>query len=221
MQSLLVPAMILATAVTAFAQSDAKVASGLKEALSVGASKAVQLTGVKDGFYGNPAIKILTPQKLRMLEKGLRMMGQGKQIDDFELSMNRAAESAAPAAEPIFKRAITHMGFSDAKGILTGGNTAATDYFKRTTSEELITAFRPIVEQAMGKTGVTQRYGELTKQIQNVPFAGKAPNVDINGYVVGKTLDGLFLMLGREEEKIRTNPAAQVTPLLKQVFGRF
>ena len=135
MQRLLASAIILATAVTAFDQSDAKVASGLKEALSVGASKAVQLTGVKDGFYGNRAIKILMPEKLRTLEKGLRMMGQGKQIDEFELSMNRAAESAAPAAEPIFKKAIRNMGFSDAKGILTGGHTAATDYFKRTTSE--------------------------------------------------------------------------------------
>lgn len=221
MHRLLVPAMILATGVTAFAQSDAKVASGLKEALSVGASKAVELTGVKDGFAANPAIKILMPEKLHTLEKGLRMMGQGKQVDEFELSMNRAAESAAPAAEPIFKKAITNMGFSDAKGILTGGNTAATDYFKRTTSEDLTTAFRPIVEQAMGKTGVTQRYGELTKQMQNVPFGGKVPPFDINSYVVGKTLDGLFLMLGREEERIRTNPAAQVTPLLKQVFGKF
>jgi hypothetical protein len=220
MHRLLVPAIVLATVVTAYAQGDAKVASGLKEALSIGASKAVQLTGVKDGFAGNTAIKILMPEKLRPLEKGLRMIGQGKQIDDFELSMNRAAESAAPAAEPIFKRAITHMSFSDAHGILTGGNTAATDYFKRTTSEELTAAFRPVVEGAMGKTGVTQRYDELTKQMKNIPFGGQAPTFDINSYVVGKTLDGLFLMLGREEQKIRTNPGAQVTPLLKQVFGK-
>lgn len=183
--------------------------------------RAVRLTGVTDGFAGNPAIKIGMPEKLRTLEKGLRMMGQGKQVDEFELSMNRAAESAAPAAEPIFKKAITNMGFSDAEEILMGGNTAATDYFKRTTSEELTTAFRPTVEEAMGKTGVTQRYDELTKQMQKIPFGGKAPAFDINSYVVGKTLDGLFLMLGREEEKIRTNPAAQATPLLKSVFGRF
>ena len=201
-------------------QSDTKVASGLKEALSVGTTKAVDLTGVENGFSGNPAIKILMPEKLRSLEKGLRMMGQGKQVDEFELSMNRAAEAAAPAASPIFKKAITGMSFSDAKGILTGGNTAATDYFKRTTSADLTTAFRPIVQDAMSKTGVTQRYDELTKSMQQMPFA-KSQSFDITSYVVGKTLDGLFLMLGREEEKIRTNPAAQVTPLLKSVFGKF
>ena len=200
-------------------QSDSKVASGLKEALSVGTTNAVKLTGVQDGFWGNQAIKILMPDKLKPLEKGLRMMGQGTKIDEFELAMNRAAESAAPAAAPIFKKAITSMSFSDAKGILRGGDTAATEYFKRTTSSDLTTAFRPIVEGAMGKTGVVQKYDGLTKQMQSLTF-GKAPAFDLNSYVVGKSLDGLFLMLGREEQKIRTNPAAQVTPLLKQVFGK-
>ena len=180
MHRLLVAAFVLAASVTAFGQGDAKVASGLKEALSIGASKAVRLTGVTDGFAGNPAIKIAMPDELKTLEKGLWMMGQGRQVDEFELSMNRAAESAAPAAEPIFKKAIANMGFSDARGILMGGNTAATDYFKRTTSEELTTAFRPTVEEAMGKTGVTQRYDDLTKQMQKIPFGGKAPAFDIN-----------------------------------------
>ena len=216
---LLMTALIALPQLGGVAESDNKVASGLKEALSTGTTKAVELTGVQDGFWGNSAIKILMPEKLHSLEKGLRMMGQGKQVDDFELSMNRAAEAAAPAASPIFKKAITAMSFSDAKGILTGGNTAATEYFKRTTSADLTTAFRPIVEEAMGKTGTVQRYEELTKQMQSMPF-GKSTSFDITGYVVGKSLDGLFLMLGREEEKIRTNPAAQVTPLLKQVFGK-
>ncbi len=203
------------------ADSDGKVASGLKEALSVGTTKAVQLTGVENGFWGNPAIKILMPEKLKSLDKGLRMIGQGKQVDDFELSMNRAAEAAAPAAGPIFKKAITGMSFSDAKGILTGGNTAATEYFKRTTAADLSIAFKPVVEEAMGKTGAVQRYESLTKQMQSMPFGGKVPQFDLTSYVVGKSLDGLFLVLGQEEEKIRTNPAAQVTPLLKQVFGGF
>ena len=195
-----------------------QVASGLKEALSVGTSNAVKLTGTENGYWENQAIKIVMPDKLKPLEKGLRMMGQGKQIDDFELSMNRAAESAAPAAAPIFKKAINEMSFSDAKGILSGGNTAATEYFKRTTSSDLTTAFRPMVEEAMNKTGAVQKYQSLSSSIPSTPF-GKPQAFDINGYVVGKSLDGLFLMLGREEEKIRTNPSAQVTPLLKQVFG--
>ncbi len=199
--------------------SSTQVASGLKEALSVGTTNAVKLTGVQNGFWGNQAIKILMPDKLKPVEKGLRMMGQGKQIDDFELSMNRAAEAAAPEATPIFKRAITGMSFSDAKGILNGGNTAATDYFKRTTSSGLTAAFRPIVEHAMSQNGVVQKYEGLTKQMPQMPF-GKSETFDINGYVVGKSLDGLFFMLGKEEEKIRTNPSAQVTPLLKQVFGK-
>lgn len=203
-------------------ESNTKVASGLKEALSVGTTKAVQLTGVENGFWGNPAIKILMPEKLKTVSKGLRMMGQGKQVDEFELSMNRAAEAAAPAAAPIFKKAIMSMSFSDARAILTGGNTAATEYFKRTTSPELTTAFKPIVEEAMSKTGVIQRYEGLTKQMQSMPFgSSKIPPFDLTAYVVEKSLDGLFLVLGQEEEKIRTNPAAQVTPLLKQVFGKF
>jgi hypothetical protein len=201
------------------ANSESKVGSGLKEALSIGTSNAVNLTGAPDGFWGNAAIKILMPEKLKPLEKGLRMAGQGPKIDEFELAMNRAAESAAPAAAPIFKKAITSMTFSDAKGILTGGHTAATDYFKRTTSADLTAAFRPEVQEAMSKVGVVQKYDSLTQQMQGFTF-GKAQPFDITSYVVSKTLDGIFLMLGREEEKIRTNPAAQVTPLLKQVFGK-
>jgi len=217
MRAILVSALIVFAGSSVYAQSD--VASGLKQALSVGATNAVKLTGVENGYFGNQAIKILMPEKLKPLEKGVRLMGGGPQIDDFVLSMNRAAESAAPEAMPIFKKAIMSMSFSDAQGILTGGNTAATDYFKRTTSPELTTAFRPIVEEAMSKTGVVQKYDGLTKQMQSMPFS-KSISFDITGYVVTKSLDGLFYMLGKEEEKIRTNPAAQVTPLLKQVFGK-
>jgi hypothetical protein len=217
MRAILISALIVFASSSVYAQSD--VASGLKQALSVGATNAVKLTGVENGYFGNQAIKILMPEKLQPLEKGVRLMGGGPQIDEFVLSMNRAAESAAPAAMPIFKKAIMSMSFSDAQGILTGGNTAATDYFKRTTSPELTTAFRPIVEEAMSKTGVVQKYDGLTKQMQSMPFS-KSISFDITGYVVTKSLDGLFYMLGKEEEKIRTNPAAQVTPLLKQVFGK-
>ena len=146
-------------------------------------------------------------------------MGQGAQVDEFELSMNRAAEKAAPAASDIFKAAISEVTFDDARGILKGGNTAATSYFKTKTSDRLTTAFRPIVESAMNDTGVEQKYQSLSAQLPSIGF-GHSQLFDINGYVVSKSLDGLFYVLGQEEQKIRTNPAAQVTPLLKQVFGR-
>jgi len=198
---------------------DAKIASGLKEALKVGAENAVKLTGKTDGYYRNEAIKILMPKNVRSLEKGLRTLGGGAKIDEFELSMNRAAESAAPEARKIFADAILKMGIDDARKILNGSDTAATDYFKSRTTGELTIAFRPIVEHSMEKFTVTQQWNSLVGQFQAIPFA-RSPSLDINQYVVGKALDGLFFMLGQEEKKIRTDPAARVTTLLKQVFTR-
>jgi hypothetical protein len=195
-----------------------QVASGLKQALEVGTKNTVSKVGVTDGYFTNEAIKILMPEKLRPLEKGLRMVGKGPEIDSFVLSMNRAAEQAAPGARSIFLNAITQMSFEDAKGILTGGDTAATNYFKEKTSEQLRAAFQPIVESSMSKVGVVQQYDALSKRFDSIPFA-KKETFDITGYVVTKSLDGLFFVLGEEEKKIRTNPAAQVTPLLKAVFG--
>jgi hypothetical protein len=197
---------------------NSKVASGLKQALEVGTTNTVAQTGKTNGYFSNAAIKILMPDKLRTLENGLRMAGQGPKIDEFELSMNRAAEKAAPAASEIFKNAISQMTFDDARGILKGGNTAATKYFKDKTSDRLTAAFRPIVESSMSQTGVMQKYKALSSQMPSLPFGG-TQLFDINAYVVSKSLDGLFYVLGQEEQKIRTNPAAQVTPLLKQVFG--
>ena len=153
-----------------------------------------------------------------MAENGLRLAGMGGKIDEFELSMNRAAEKAAPAAHDIFKEALTKMTFDDARKIFTGDNTAATQYFKSKTSTSLTTAFKPTVESAMEETGVVQQYKHLVGGVPSLPF-GRVQSFDITDYVVGKTLDGLFFMLGEEEKKIRTNPAAQVTPLLKEVFG--
>ena len=200
-------------------QSDSQTASGLKEALQIGTDHAVDLTGTTDGFFKNEAIKILMPEKLRTVEKGLRMAGMGAKIDEFELSMNRAAEKAAPAARVIFKDALMQMTFDDARKIVTGGNTSATEYFKAKTSEKLTVAFRPTVESAMDDTGVVKQYKQLTGGLQSLPF-GRSQSFDITDYVVGKTLNGLFYMLGQEEKKIRTDPAAQITPLLKQVFGK-
>lgn len=199
--------------------SEDKIASGLKEALQIGTENAVKSTGRKDGYFGNSAIKILLPQKLKTMEQGLRFIGKGPQVDEFVLSMNRAAEQAAPLAKPIFLKALKQMTFQDARNILKGSDTAATDYFKEKTSDELTTAFTPVVEKAMDNVGVTRQYNSLMGKASLVPF-GNMNAFDLNRYVVSKSLDGLFYVLGQEETKIRKNPAAQITPLLKQVFGK-
>lgn len=199
--------------------NESKSASGLKEALQIGTDRAVDVTGTKNGFFKNQAIRILLPEKLRIAERGLRMAGMGNRVDEFELSMNRAAEKAAPAARDIFKQALMSMTFNDARQILTGGDTSATEYFKVKTSDQLASTFRPTVEKAMEGTGVVKQYKQLTGGLAGLPFGGGGQSFDITDYVIGKTLDGLFYMVGQEEKKIRTNPAARVTPLLKEVFG--
>ncbi len=199
--------------------SDVKIGSGLKEALKVGTENTVNLTGKLDGYFLNQAIKILMPEKLRNLEKGLTAVGYGPQVDEFVLSMNRAAEQAAPFAKQIFWDAVGEMTFEDAKKILSGHETAATDYFKSRTTDKLTVAFRPVVDQAMNEVGVTRQYKELVGRFQTIPFV-KSESFDIDHYVVTKALDGLFHVLGEEERKIRTNPAARVTDLLKEVFGK-
>lgn len=196
-----------------------KITAGLRETLNVSTGKAVAQTGRPDGFLKNEAIKILLPEKLRTAGKTLRMVGMGSQVDALEVGMNRAAEQAAPKARQIFLRAVTRMTFSDARQILTGGDTAATEYFKRQSTDELTVAFAPIVHQAMENVGVVRQYNQIMKN----PMAGSLANdknFNLDNYVVGKTLDGLFYVLGQEEKKIRTDPAAQTTALLKEVFGR-
>lgn len=195
------------------------VVAGLKEALQVGSGNAVNLTGKVDGYFGNEAIKILMPSQLRTVEKALRGLGQGQKVDDFVLSMNRAAEKAAPAARDIFWDAIKNMSFDDARKVLSGGDTAATDYLRATTGDTLTTAFRPVVSDSMKDAGVVQKYKQLQGAYQSVPFASSLPSVDIEQYVVSKALDGLFRVLGDEERKIRKDPAARVTDLLKKVFS--
>jgi hypothetical protein len=199
--------------------SDEKISSGLREALKIGTENAVRFTGRLDGYFKNQAIKILMPEKLRTMEKTLRTVGLGPQVDEFTLSMNRAAERAAPAAKQIFWDAIGEMTFQDAKKILSGNETAATDYFKAKTTDKLTTAFRPIVDEATNEVGVTRQYKELVGRFQSIPFV-KAETVDIDQYITAKALDGLFYVVAQEEKKIRTDPAARVTDLLKEVFGK-
>jgi hypothetical protein len=198
--------------------SNDKIIAGLKEALRVSTGNAVALTGRPDGFLKNAAIKILLPPKLQTVGRGMRMIGIGARVDELEVGMNRAAEQATPEAKRIFIAAVKKMSFDDARKILTGNDTAATDYFRRTSSEDLTIAFTPIVIRTMQRVGVIQQYNRV---LASAPGgAALAGQLDINKYVVTKTLDGLFLMLGEEEKKIRKDPAAQTTALLKEVFGR-
>jgi hypothetical protein len=197
---------------------DAKIGDGLKQALQVATENAVGLTGRADGYFANAAIKILMPERLRMVEQGLRAVGQGARVDELVLGMNRAAERAAPAARSIFWDAIAAMTFDDARRILQGSNTAATDYFKEKTTDTLTAAFHPVVSSAMDEVGVTRHYKQLVASAERLPFVN-VQAFDIDHYVVGKALDGLFHVVGEEEQKIRTNPTARVTPLLKEVFG--
>jgi hypothetical protein len=203
-------------------------AAALKEALTTGTSDAVSVLGKPGGYSSNPAVKIELPQKLQMVATALRGMGYGPQIDQFVKSMNDAAEAAAPKAQPIFVNAIQTMSISDAQQIVAKGGHSATDYFQRKTTPELTTAFTPIVKQTMDQNQVTKQYDDLMGKYSTGSMGGLGsmlgghgamPSFDINSYVVSKSLDGLFYMVGQEEEKIRTNPAAQVTPLLKSVFG--
>jgi len=198
--------------------SNDKIIAGLKEALEVGTSNAVALTGRHDGFLKNEAIRILLPPKLQPIGKGMRMLGMGEQVDDFEIGMNRAAEQATPQAKQIFLSALKKMTFDDARRILTGNDTAATEYFRGATSNDLTTAFTPIVHHSMEHLGVVRQYNGVIKSAPG--GAALANEFDLDKYVVGKTLDGIFVMLAEEEKKIRKDPAAQTTDLLKQVFGK-
>ena len=200
--------------------SNGDIVAGLKQALEVGTTNTVDLTGKVDGYFGNAAIRILLPKQLQSVEQGLRLIGQGEKVDEFILSMNRAAEKAAPGAKDIFWGAIKSMSFDDARQILSGGDTAATEYFRAKTSDALTASFRPVVVDSMKDVGVIQQFQQLQSAYQSVPLASSLPSVDIESYVVSKALDGLFLVLGEQEKKIRTNPAAQVTDLLKKVFAK-
>jgi hypothetical protein len=199
--------------------SNDKIVAGLKEALTVSTRNAVASTGRPDGFLKNAAIKILVPEKLRSVGNGMRLIGMGSQVDALEVGMNRAAEQAAPAAKQIFIAAVTRMSFDDARQILSGSDTAATDYFKRQSSEELNAAFAPIVHRAMENVGVVRQYDQL----MNNPMAARvarSQNFNLDDYVVAKTTDGLFYVMAQEEKKIRKDPMAQTTSLLKEVFGK-
>ena len=198
--------------------SNDEITAGLKEALQVGTEKAVGLVSQPDGFYKNSAIKIPLPESVQKVEKLLRTAGYGEKVDAFELSMNRAAERAAPEAKSIFWDAISDMNFDDAKKILNGRDNEATLYFEDKTSTRLQEVFKPIVKDAMGQVGVTRSYQDLNEKITSLPF-GKSASFDLDQYVTDGALQGLFKMLAEQEKQIRTQPAARVTDLLQKVFA--
>ncbi|MDO8418730.1 MAG: DUF4197 domain-containing protein [Rubrivivax sp.] len=194
-------------------------AAGIKEALALGTERAVQGLSKQDGYFGNAAVKILMPSAIQKVADVARIAGYQKQVDEFVLSMNRAAEAAAPLASRYFGDAIRDMTLQDVRGILSGGDTAATDFFRGKTQDKLYAAFKPIVSQKVGEVGATRAYKDMMGRYEKVPLV-KSQSLDLDDHVTRKSLDGLFHMVGEEEKKIRTNPAARTTDLLKTVFGR-
>jgi hypothetical protein len=191
---------------------------GLRLALTQGAQSAVGKLGIVDGFLGNPEVRIPLPGKLKKAEKTLRKIGYGRQVDDFVQSMNRAAEAAVPEARTLLVDSIKQMTVTDVAGILTGGPDSATQYFRKTTSTKLTEKFLPIVTKQVGTLGVTQRYNELGGRLVKLGVVGQEEST-LEGYVTQKALDGLFLMIAKEEAAIRQNPLGQASTLLQRVFG--
>ena len=213
------PASRAALASTPAATLDSRTAAdGLKEALGVGTSRSVDLLGRPDGYLKNLDVKIPMPEKLHVVDKGLRTIGRGNLVDEFVTSMNRAAEAAAPLARSVFLDTIKQMSFQDAVTIVRGKDHEATNYLRTNAGPRLDTLFRPIVGQQLDKVGATRSFDAMMGHASTLPFVGKSA-FDLNAYVTGKALDGLFLMIGREEEKIRKDPVARTTDLLKRVFG--
>lgn len=208
--------------------SQEQMAGGLKEALGKGVQNAVRQLGHDGGFQTNLNVKIPMPEKLRTVDKTLRALKQDKLADDFVRSMNSAAEKAVPEAGAVFSDAIKQMSIADAKSILTGTNNAATQYFRRVTETNLFTRFRPVVTNATQQVGVTAYYKRMTAQANRGGSLGgllggtgliKTEDLDLDNYVTGKALDGLFTMVAEEEKRIRENPVARTTDLLQKVFG--
>ncbi len=194
-------------------------ARGLKQALEVGTQRAVDSVSKTDGYFANPAIRVPLPDVVNQGSRLLRQFGMGTLVDELELSMNRAAEQAAPEARAYFIQTLKEMSIEDAREIYQGGEDSATRYFQERTSTQLETAFKPKITAAMQQTGVTRYYQTLVKQASQYPLIGDM-GLNLEDHVTGKALEGLFLMLAEEEKKIRADPLARSTDLLKQVFGQ-
>ena len=192
--------------------------SGLKDALAQGSAAAVGKLGMENGFLNNDKVKIPLPDALKRVESGLRLMGMQRQADELVVAMNHAAEQAVPEAKPLLIAAIKNMSWQDAKGILTGGETAATDYFRRTTSDQLTAKFLPIVTKATSNVGLAEKYNNIAGQGARLGLVD-AKQAKIENYVTQKTLDGLFIMIAEQEKAIRKDPLGTATGMARQVFG--
>jgi hypothetical protein len=198
--------------------SSADASKGLKTALEKGALAAVGLLGVKDGFLGNPQVRIPLPGYLNDAANLLRSFGQGDRVDELFTSMNRAAESAVPMSRDLLLNAVRSMSVTDAKGILSGGETAVTEFFSGKTRPALATKFLPVVTQATAKVGLAEKYNAVAGRAAEFGLV-KKEDANIQQYVTGKTLDGLFFMISEEEKKIRQNPVGYGSAILSKVFG--
>jgi hypothetical protein len=200
------------------ALSNADINAGLKEALTRGAEAAVAQLGQKDGFFGNPALKIPLPPSLQKAERAMRMLGMGRQADELVLSMNRAAEAAVPEAKTLLVNAVKDMSIEDAKGILTGGKTSATDFFRNKTETKLTERFMPIVKATTDKAGLAQQYNQYAGTAAQFNLVDKN-QANVEQYVTQQSLDRLYKLIGDKEQAIRANPLQAGSDLLKKVFG--
>jgi Protein of unknown function (DUF4197) len=214
--AMLISAQTLALDLGSLSNADA--VGGLKDALAQGSIAAVSKLGVENGFLGNDKVKIPLPDALKRVEGGLRLLGMQKQAEELVTAMNRAAEQAVKEAKPLLLGAIKNMSVQDAKGILTGGDTAATEYFRNTTSSQLTAKFLPIVTKATAKVGLAEKYNDLAGKGAQLGLVD-AKQARIENYVTQKTLDGLFLMVAEQEKAIRKDPVGSATGMAKKVFG--
>jgi len=198
--------------------SNAEALRGLKQALNDGSAAAVARLGVENGFFANPSVKIPLPPSLQRVERGLRAFGMRRQADELVLTMNRAAEAAVPEAKQLLVDAVKKMSVQDAKGILGGGDTAATDYFRRTTRSQLSQRFLPIVKQATDRVGLAQQYNALAGQGVALGLV-KEDQASIESYVTQKALDGLYIMIGEQEKAFRKDPVGASSSIVRKVFG--
>lgn len=199
--------------------SQEEIARGLKEALAKGAQRAIAELGKPGGYLDNAKVRIPIPERLQGMERAARALGQGRVVDEFVTSLNRAAEQAVPEAAAIFAEAIQQMTLEDARAILKGPDDAATQYFRQRAEARLGERFRPIVSAATDRAGVTAAYKRLARKAGPMTQMLGLPAEDLDGYVTAKALDGLFLMIAAEEKRIRENPVARTSELLKKVFG--
>ncbi len=196
-----------------------EIGQGLKEALRVGVDKSSTKASAIDGYFGNALIKLSFPPEAQNVANKLRQIGFGKQVDQFELSLNRAAEGAAQRARPIFWSAVKQMTIPDAVNILRGSNDAATQYLRKTSGQQLVAAFTPVIDSTLRSNNATRYYADLVNVYNQIPFVQKA-NPSLTAYTTNKAVDGLFVLVAQEEQRIRQDPAARINDLLKRVFGK-